>query len=98
LAIGRQVKPTDLGDGRPVIRMIEGKMGSRVVRAEQVLEADYAGEVAARYLDLLPSTPVLKVTRIYFDVSGRPMEAVFVRNHPERYRYSVEFNARPKVV
>lgn len=98
LAIGRKISPVDVGQALPVIRMVENKQGARVVRAEQFLEADVAGPVAAKYLDLEETTPVLKVTRIYYDMSGSPMEMIVARNHPERYRYSIDFVAKPKIV
>jgi GntR family transcriptional regulator len=98
VAVGARVKPADVGRKLPVIRMVEDKLGVRIVRAAQFLEADVAGPVAAKYLGLTETTPVLKVTRIYYDTTGTPVEMIVARNHPERYRYSVDFVARPKVV
>ncbi|MGE0742380.1 MAG: GntR family transcriptional regulator [Hyphomonadaceae bacterium] len=98
LAIGRKIKPVEVGQTLPIIRMVENKLGTRVVRAEQFLEADVAGPVAAKHLSLDEATPVLKVTRIYYDMSGSPVEMIVARNHPERYRYSIDFVARPRVV
>jgi GntR family transcriptional regulator len=98
LSIGRRVSSADIGHKLPVIRMVEDKIGVRVVRAEQFLEADVAGADAAEHLGLKDATPVLKVTRIYYDTSGAPVEMIVARNHPERYRYSIDFVARPKPV
>ena len=98
VSVGRQIQPMDVGEHLPVIRMIESKLGSRVVRAEQFIEADVAGKEAAKYLSLKPLTPLLKVTRIYYDMSGLPIEMIVARNHPERYRYAIDFVARPKAV
>jgi GntR family transcriptional regulator len=98
LSVGRRVQPEDVGQRLPVIRMVEDKLGVRVVRAEQMLEADVAGPKAAMHLGLEETTPVLKVTRIYYDPSGTPMEMIVARNHPERYRYAIDFVARPKIV
>jgi GntR family transcriptional regulator len=98
VSIGRKVQPLDVGEHLPVIRMVESKLGARVVRAEQFLEADVAGPHAAKYLSLETTTPVLKVTRIYYDMTGSPVEMIVARNHPERYKYSIDFVARPKMV
>lgn len=98
LAVGQRVQPAEVGQTLPVIRMVEDKVGVRVVRAEQFLEADVAGAAAAKYLGLKETTPVMKVTRIYYDTSGAPVEMIVARNHPERYRYSIDFVARPKAV
>lgn len=98
VSVGRRIRLSDVGANKPVIRMVEEKLGTRVVRAEQILEADMAGSDAAKYLGLQETTPILKVTRIYFDTSGAPMEMIIARNHPDRYRYSIDFVARPRVV
>ncbi|MGD9980118.1 MAG: GntR family transcriptional regulator [Hyphomonadaceae bacterium] len=98
LSVGRLVKAAEVGQKLPVIRMVEDKLGVRVVRAEQFLEADVAGPDAAKHLGLQEATPVLKVTRIYYDTSGAPVEMIVARNHPERYRYSIDFVARPKPI
>jgi GntR family transcriptional regulator len=98
LEIGRKVSPADVGQMLPVIRMIESKLGRRVVRAEQFIEAETAGPIAAKYLGLEEATPVMKVTRIYYDMSGSPMEMIVARNHPDRYRYTIDFAARPRII
>lgn len=93
VAIGKAVDRADIEAATPTIRVIERKLNLRVVRAEQLIEADVAGETAARHLGLSPSDPVLRVTRIYFAADGRAVEAVFVRYHSERYRYAIDFHA-----
>jgi GntR family transcriptional regulator len=98
LAIGQQIRPQDIGGGQPVIRMIERKLNLRVGRAEQIIEAELAGEVAGKYLELPPTTPLLRVTRTYFDLTGAPVEMIVARNHPDRYKYAIDFVARPRVV
>ena len=44
-------------------------------------------------LGLQPGDPVLRVMRVYYAADGRAVEAVFVRYHPEHYRYSIELHA-----
>jgi len=98
-AIGRKIDPADIQDRRlPIIRAIEQKLGFRVARAEQTLEADIARPIAAAQLGLEPMTPVLKTTRVYFDTAGTPIEMIISLMHPERYRYSMDFVARPRAV
>ena len=95
--VGSAITRQDVETGEPTIRMIERKNNLRIERAEQIIEADFAGEKAAEYLGLRPGDPVIRVTRIYHAADGRPVEAVYVRNHPERYRFSIEFQAgRPR--
>lgn len=92
-AVGQAVTRDGVESGTPTIRMIERRLNLRIVRAEQLIEADVAGEPAARQLGLKSSDPVLRVTRIYYAADGRPVEVVFVRYHSERYRYAIEFQA-----
>lgn len=91
--------PPDIGAGlnledgdasTPVIRIIERKFSLRVTRAEQFIEPDVAGDAAARQLQVKPSTPILRARRTYF-AGSRPIEMAYVRYHPERYRYAIEF-------
>ncbi|MGB8364147.1 MAG: GntR family transcriptional regulator [Rhizomicrobium sp.] len=94
---GSAVSRENIEAGTPTIRMIERKLNLRIERAEQMIEADFAGEKAARHLGLKPTDPILRVTRVYYAADGRPVEAVFVRNHPKRYRYAIDFKAgRPQ--
>ncbi len=96
---GQAVTREDVEAGMPTIRMIERKLNLRIARAEQLIEAGAAGEAAAAQLGLGAGDPVLRVTRIYYASDGRPVEAVYVRYHPERYRYAIEFQAgRPAFV
>jgi GntR family transcriptional regulator len=90
---GEVLRPEDVESGTPTIRIIERKLNIRIARAEQVIEAGAAGEYASQYLGLRPGDPVLRVTRVYYAADGRPVEAVFVRYHPEHYRYSIELHA-----
>ena len=96
---GQAVTREDVEAGMPTIRMIERKLNLRIARAEQLIEAGAAGEAAGAQLGLGAADPVLRVTRIYYASDGRAVEAVYVRYHPERYRYAIEFQAgRPAVV
>lgn len=79
--------------GVPIIRAVERRLNVRVTRAEQKIEPGAAGNIAAGHLELQPSDPVLLVTRVYYLASGQPIEAAFVRYHPSRYSYMIEFNA-----
>jgi len=91
-AVGELLCEEDLREsGIPVIRIVERKLGVNVMRAEQFIESDRAGAVAGPHLGLAANDPVLRVTRVYFLASGRPVEAVLVRYHPKRYRYTIDF-------
>jgi GntR family transcriptional regulator len=91
--------PPDIGcqltaemvEGRvPIVRIAEGLIGQRIVRAEQLIEADHAG-LAAPYLGIDPAAPILRVRRVYFTAQNRAIEIAYVRYHPQHYRYAIEF-------
>ena len=96
--VGSQLQEADFqAVGVPIIRAVERRLNVRVSRAEQKIESGAAGDVAAAHLELHPSEPVLLVTRAYFLPSGQAIEAAFVRYHPSRYSYVIEFNADSRV-
>jgi GntR family transcriptional regulator len=88
--IGERLNLAKWEPGTPVIRLVERELEIRVTKAHQLVEADCAGPVAARHLGVDATTPILKVQRIYYSESG-PVEIAYVRYHPERYRYEIEF-------
>jgi len=92
--VGKSIDLASFQAGEVVIRRIERVLSKRVIRAEQTIGAGKAGELAGKYLELTADSPTLKVTRVYYDRSGQPMEVVLVTYHPERYRFNVEFTER----
>lgn len=95
LAVAGDLSMADLTPGMPVVRVIERKLKTRVVRASQLIAPDRADKTTARRLGLKVDTPILRITRIYYAADGTPIEVALVRHHPERYQYVVEFIARP---
>jgi GntR family transcriptional regulator len=91
--VGAQLTRADLEGASPIIRLVERKLNIRIARAEQMIEPDRAGAVAARHLDIDPDTPVLRVTRVYYTAFDRPVEVALIRYHPQRYRYSIDFRS-----
>ncbi|MFI4986582.1 MAG: GntR family transcriptional regulator [Alphaproteobacteria bacterium] len=88
--VGSLIYKADTKGGLPIVRIIEKKIGQRVVRAEQIVEPTLADAVTAKHLGIKPKTPLLEVVRTYYVATGRPVEVAVVRYHPERYRYTVE--------
>ena len=93
MEIGSQLERADLEGASPIIRLVERKLNIRIVRAEQMIEPDRAGKTAARYLDIDPESPVLRVTRVYYTSFDRPVEVALIRYHPKRYRYAIDFRS-----
>lgn len=88
--IGGQLKVGELGGYMPVVRLVEQVANIRITRAEQTIEPDYAGEEAASHLHIDPKSPILHVRRVYY-AGDRPVEMAYVRYHPDRYRYAIDF-------
>ena len=63
----------------------------RFVRAEQIIEPDHATSAAARHLKINAKSPILRVKRVYYTHANRPIEVAYVRYHPDRYRFAIEF-------
>lgn len=80
----------DIDGSEPIVRIVERKMGVRLGRARQVVEADALGAVGAGYLGLAEGTPVLRSRRTYYTTTGEPVEVATLHYHPQRYRYEVE--------
>lgn len=93
LAVGHLLDIEDVTNGLPIIRVVERKMNTRVARAEQQIEADTAGDAAAEHLGLAPTTPVLRVKRVYYSAFEQPIEAAVLRYHPERYKYAIDYRS-----
>ena len=88
--VGALLADLGIGAEQPVIRTVEEALKVRITRAEQVVEAGYAGD-AAEPLGIGGQTPILRVRRIYYTDSGRPVELANVCYHPQRYKYAVTF-------
>lgn len=91
--IGEVLQPEELEGLAPVVSMVERRCGLRVVRAEQLVEADHAGREAAQHLRLDEQAPILSVRRIYYAAEDRPVEIAYARYHPQRYRYAIEYRS-----
>jgi GntR family transcriptional regulator len=88
--VGALLDETMLSDQVPVLRVLERKLGQRVVRAEQTIEPVVVNRTIAGYLGIKPNTALLKVMRTHYVDGDRPVEVAVARYHPERYRYTVQ--------
>lgn len=77
-------------DERPPVRYLEQLAGLRIESGEQNIEPSSVRGQAARLLGLAPGTAVLSTFRCYFATGRRPVEAVQVQYHPERYKFDVQ--------
>jgi GntR family transcriptional regulator len=90
LEIGENIPFSDLDKGTPVARLVERVIEEPVVRAEQTVVPELADAKTATLLDIRKNTPLLHVLRTYYTASGRPVETVSVRYHPDQYQLKIE--------
>jgi GntR family transcriptional regulator len=95
--------PGESGDERdyrtaaPSANALGERLGRRIERAEQDLEAEAADSIAAGLLRIAPGTPVVRARRTYFSGGDKPVQYIVIRYHPERYRFVVDLVPRSGV-
>ena len=86
--IGERIRAVDLAE-KPLLEILEEKLGLLPVEAEQTIEAASADAHVAGHLDVPIGDPLLKVERSVFDPSGRPLEHVSVLYRADKYFFTV---------
>lgn len=71
---------------RPMLELL-GSAGVDIGEAEQLIGATLAGVEAARALEVLVGAPLLRLVRVVFDSSGRPVERVVALYRADAYQY-----------
>ncbi|WP_188259503.1 UTRA domain-containing protein [Azospirillum tabaci] len=74
---------------RPLLELIE-RSGVKTERATQAINATLAGPEAAAALDLEIGSPLLTLTRIVHDPSGRGVEHLHALYRPDRYSFHMD--------
>lgn len=79
---------------QPMFELL-GKAGIEVARADQLIGATLAGVEAARALEVEVGAPLLRLTRVVFDVAGRPVERVVALYRADAYQYHMQLRPSP---
>lgn len=85
---GNRLSPADLTE-KPLLVVLEEKLGIKADEAIQSIEATIAGAEVASLLEIRVGAPLLKVERTVFDIEGRPVEHVSVLYRADKYFYTV---------
>ncbi len=85
---GEKIKPEDLSK-KPLLVVLEEKLGIKADEAVQSVEATIAGAEIASLLDIRVGAPLLKAERTVFDVESKPVEHVSVLYRADKYFYTV---------
>jgi GntR family transcriptional regulator len=94
--VGDLIADGDITAQASLVALVERKLGRVIERADQTVQAAIADRRVARHLGLRSRAPVLEVNRTYYTDTDRPVVAVVVRYHPERYRYTVQLFANAR--
>lgn len=70
------------------------RLGRRIERAEQVMDAVAADAVLVEHLGLKRGRPVIRVRRTYFSSDAEPIQFIVIRYHPDRYSFSADLVPR----
>jgi GntR family transcriptional regulator len=72
-----------------VIGLLEPHLAEPIAEAAQSITVTPADDLAAAAVGCQPGHPMLRVDRLYSDVSGRPVELSVSHFLPEQYTYRV---------
>lgn len=92
---GQQLRAADYASPLPIADAFAARLGRRIERAEQRLDADAADAEVARLLGLAPGAPLLRGRLTYFTSGDTPTQYLVVRFHPDKYRFVVDLVPRP---
>ena len=85
---------TQLSAGPVTVGRDGKRLGHKIEKAEQVLDAVSADSVLAKELGLRRGAPVMRARRVYFAQGRRPVQYFVVRYHPDHYRFVVDLLSR----
>jgi GntR family transcriptional regulator len=78
-----------------IIGLLDRALPHRIAGSRQVVTAVAAPASIAASIDCDPSQPILRIERLHFDDSDRPVELCVNYFHPERYSYRLQLRRAP---
>ncbi|MBL4800284.1 MAG: GntR family transcriptional regulator [Emcibacter sp.] len=88
--IGRTFKYEEL-EARPILALIEWS-GIAIARARQTITATLADSATGAALKVNIGSPLLKVTRIVYDINDRPVEYITIFYRPDHYQLNLDLS------
>ncbi len=93
--IGRSYDEADLAE-QPLLVLLE-RSGITVEKAEQTISATLADNTVAPLLEAEVGSPLLRINRIVYDQTERPVEYITALYRPDRYQYRMDLTrVRPE--
>lgn len=87
--IGREMTREDVRR-RPVLKTLEERLGVKLDKADQIIEAILANTLVANHLKVRVGSPILKMTRITYEESGRVVNYALVLFRADKYSFQVK--------
>jgi GntR family transcriptional regulator len=97
--VGHSLRVEDLSVGW-LTQLLNRRLSQRIAEAAQTIETRLADAELAEQLEIPIGAPLLHATRVYRDISGRPIYVAKVWNRADRFRYTATYyftdvNGRP---
>ena len=86
--LGRSYSKEDVAT-KPLLMLLE-QGGAVVSSAEQTITATAADTVIAQALDVEIGAPLLRISRVVHDQTGRPIEYIIAHYRPDRYQFRMD--------
>lgn len=89
-SLGKTISPKELSETTEIITFVEGKIKTKVNRANQTIDVGLADKRVAENLSIKPKTPLLIIERDYYARNGSPMFVSITHFRPDLYKYRIE--------
>jgi GntR family transcriptional regulator len=76
---------------KPILMLLE-ESGVKLGRAEQSISAKLADVSMAQHLDIAVGSALLAVSRLIFDIDGKPIQWLHGLYRPDRYEYQMQLS------
>jgi len=89
--VGGSLHVEDLSVGW-LTQLLNRRLTQRIAEAAQTIETRLADAELAEHLEIEIGAPLLHATRVYRDISGRPIYVAKVWNRADRFRYAATYH------
>lgn len=79
-----------------IYKVLEENYHLELGSATEIVEAYAAGEKISRLLKVQPGAPIIKVTRLTYDVNGNTIELAEISTRADKYAYKVTITGRKR--
>jgi GntR family transcriptional regulator len=88
--LGEIISPEEMDETTEIITLVEGKLKTRVHRANQTIDIGLADKILAKNLLIKPKTPLLIIERDYYGRNGAPLFTSITYCRADLYKYRIE--------